>query len=129
MRIQVFLTQKSSRKYDSECSCRISEPDLDFYPSRIPDPGVKKATDPGSGTATLLYGRSLPQISNYLFVLLFPLATAAFKVLLSWSIIRRYLILLPLLFVLLFFLLFFFLLFLLSPSSSHSLIAQLISSN
>jgi hypothetical protein len=26
---------------------------LTFYPSRIPDPGVKKATDPGSGSATL----------------------------------------------------------------------------
>jgi hypothetical protein len=24
-----------------------------FYPSRIPDPGVKKALDPGSGSATL----------------------------------------------------------------------------
>ncbi len=28
-------------------------PDPDFYPSRIPDPGVKMAPDPGSGTATL----------------------------------------------------------------------------
>jgi hypothetical protein len=27
---------------------------LTFYPSRIPDPGVKKAPDPGSGSATLL---------------------------------------------------------------------------
>jgi hypothetical protein len=27
--------------------------DLDFYPSRIPDPGVKKTPDPGSGSATL----------------------------------------------------------------------------
>ncbi len=26
---------------------------LTFYPSRIPDPGVKKAPDPGSGSATL----------------------------------------------------------------------------
>ncbi len=25
-----------------------------FYPSRITDPGVKKAPDPGSGSATLL---------------------------------------------------------------------------
>jgi hypothetical protein len=24
------------------------DPDLDFYPSRMPDPGVKKAPDPGS---------------------------------------------------------------------------------
>ncbi len=28
----------------------IPDPDLDFYPSRIPDPGVKKAPDPGSAT-------------------------------------------------------------------------------
>jgi hypothetical protein len=27
---------------------------LTFYPSRIPDPGVKKALDPGSGSATLI---------------------------------------------------------------------------
>ncbi len=27
---------------------------LIFYPSRIPDPGVKKAPDPGSDSATLL---------------------------------------------------------------------------
>jgi hypothetical protein len=26
---------------------------LTFYPSQIPDPGVKKAPDPGSGSATL----------------------------------------------------------------------------
>jgi hypothetical protein len=29
----------------------FSDPDLDFIP--IPDPGVKKAPDPGSGSATL----------------------------------------------------------------------------
>ena len=50
-----FLTSKkwflSSRKYDLGCSSRIRM--LTFYPSRIPDPGVKKAPDPGSGTATL----------------------------------------------------------------------------
>jgi hypothetical protein len=34
------------------CSFRIRI--LIFYPSRIPDPGVKKAPDPGSGSATLL---------------------------------------------------------------------------
>jgi len=27
---------------------------LTFYPSRIPDPGVKKAPNPGSGSATLV---------------------------------------------------------------------------
>jgi hypothetical protein len=44
-----ILTQKlflSSRKYDPGCSSRIRI--LIFYPSRIPDPGVKKARDPGS---------------------------------------------------------------------------------
>jgi hypothetical protein len=49
--IEEFLTQKlflSSRKYDSVWSSRILI--LIFYPSRIPDPGVKKAPDPGSAT-------------------------------------------------------------------------------
>ncbi len=41
----------SSRKYDPDCSSRIRI--LTFYPHRIPDPGVKKAPDPGSGSATL----------------------------------------------------------------------------
>jgi hypothetical protein len=32
----------------------IPDPDLDFFPSRIPDSGVKKAPDlPGFGSATL----------------------------------------------------------------------------
>jgi hypothetical protein len=31
----------------------IPDPDLDFLP--IPDPGVKKARDPGSGSATLRF--------------------------------------------------------------------------
>jgi hypothetical protein len=32
----------------------IPDPNLDFfYPSRIPIPGLKKAPDPGSGSATL----------------------------------------------------------------------------
>ncbi len=35
----------SSRKYDPGCSSRIRI--LIFYPPRIPDPGVKKAPDPG----------------------------------------------------------------------------------
>jgi hypothetical protein len=60
-----ILTQKkpkkwflSSRKYDPGCSSRIPgcssripDPNADFLP--IPDPGVKKAPDPGSGSATL----------------------------------------------------------------------------
>jgi hypothetical protein len=32
----------------------IWDPNPDFLPIRIPDPGVKKAPDPGSGSATLL---------------------------------------------------------------------------
>ncbi len=45
----------SSRKYYPGCSSRIRFPDpnLTFYPSWIPDQGVKKAPDPGSGSATL----------------------------------------------------------------------------
>jgi hypothetical protein len=44
----------SSRKYDPGCSHR--NPDPDFYPPRVPDPGAKKAPDPGSGSATLTKG-------------------------------------------------------------------------
>jgi hypothetical protein len=32
-------------------------PDLDFYPSRISDPGVKKATDQGSRIHNTCWGR------------------------------------------------------------------------
>jgi hypothetical protein len=39
----------SSRKYDPGCSSRIRI----FHPYRIPDPGVKKAPDPGSATLLL----------------------------------------------------------------------------
>jgi hypothetical protein len=42
----------SSRKYDPGCSSRIRI--LTFYLSQIPDPGVKKAPDPGSGSATVV---------------------------------------------------------------------------
>ncbi len=37
-----------SKKYDPGCSSRIPDPAADFLPSRIPDPGVKKAPNPGS---------------------------------------------------------------------------------
>jgi hypothetical protein len=49
-----FKPQKwflSSGKYDPSCSSRIRI--LTFYPSRNPDSMVKKAPDPGSGSATL----------------------------------------------------------------------------
>ncbi len=65
-RIYVFLTQKlflSSRNYD---------PDLDFYPSRIPDPGVIKAPDPGSWSINWLiriYNGCQDEVQvNYLWV-------------------------------------------------------------
>jgi hypothetical protein len=42
------------------------DPDLDFF--HIPDPGVKKAPDPGSGSATLFFPRSTckskPRLDN-----------------------------------------------------------------
>jgi hypothetical protein len=40
----------SSRKYYPGCSTWIPDPDLDFCPYLIPDPGVKRAPDPGSAT-------------------------------------------------------------------------------
>ncbi len=50
-----ILTHKngglSTQKYDPGCPSRIRI--LFFYLSRIPDPRVKKAPDPGSGSATL----------------------------------------------------------------------------
>jgi hypothetical protein len=38
----------SSKKYDPGCSSQIPDPEADLLPSRIPDPGVKKAPNPGS---------------------------------------------------------------------------------
>jgi hypothetical protein len=49
MNLSILTQENGSRKYNTVCSSRI----LTFYPSRIPDPGVKKAPDPGSGSATL----------------------------------------------------------------------------
>jgi hypothetical protein len=37
-----------SKKYISGCSSRIPDRGADFLPSRIPDPGVKKASNPRS---------------------------------------------------------------------------------
>jgi hypothetical protein len=57
-RLKYFNPKKrflSSRKYDLNCLSRIRV--LTFYPSRIPDPGVQKAPDPGSGSATLVIGQ------------------------------------------------------------------------
>jgi hypothetical protein len=49
-RIYVFLPKKIG-----DLLSEISIPDPDFFPSRnrIPDPGIKKALDPGSRSATL----------------------------------------------------------------------------
>ncbi len=55
----------SSRKYDPGCSSRIRI--ITFYPSRIPDPGVKKAPDPGSGSATQVVPVLLPIHSLWSF--------------------------------------------------------------
>ncbi len=44
IRIKAKKMFLSSKKYDPVCSSRIRI--LTFYPSRIPDPGVKKAPDP-----------------------------------------------------------------------------------
>jgi hypothetical protein len=50
-----ILTQKSVPKISEIWSGMfIPDPDLTFYQSRIRNPGVKKAPDPGSGSATLL---------------------------------------------------------------------------
>jgi hypothetical protein len=38
---------------------------LTFYPSRIPDPGVKKAPDPGSGSTTLQKSSDAVVFSRY----------------------------------------------------------------
>ncbi len=47
-----YFNPQSSRKYDPGCSSRIPNPDADFllipHLGWIPDPGVKKAPDPGS---------------------------------------------------------------------------------
>jgi hypothetical protein len=45
--LSIFNPKKwflNSRKYDPGCSSRIPDPDADFYPSRIPDPGGQKGT-------------------------------------------------------------------------------------
>jgi hypothetical protein len=54
----------SSRKYDPGCSSRIRI--LVLYPSQIPDPGIKKALDPGSGSAAL-FSPPFPHLPIYYF--------------------------------------------------------------
>ncbi len=38
------------------------DPGTEFFPSRIQDPGVKKAPDPGSGSATLVFGSKMDDL-------------------------------------------------------------------
>jgi hypothetical protein len=63
--IELFTKKlaKSSSKYG------LSDPGSGKNPFRIPDPGVKKAPDPGSGSATLTNSLKLcsfSEISMYL---------------------------------------------------------------
>ncbi len=51
--IQKIVSKLS--KYDPGCSSRIRFPDLDPDILLNPDPGVKKAPEPGSGSTTLIY--------------------------------------------------------------------------
>ncbi len=57
----------SSRKYDPGCSSRTRIRMLTFYPSQIPDPGAKKAPDPGSGSATLVLFKEPSLVSTQLY--------------------------------------------------------------
>ncbi len=61
----------SSRKYDPGCSSRIRipDPDPDFLP--IPDFGVRKEPDPGSGSATLLTKAVMCMYLEYVKIILF----------------------------------------------------------
>jgi hypothetical protein len=57
---------QSFKNYDPNCLSRIPDPDADFLPSRIQDPGVKKAPNPGS--ATLVSNSTLPRCSINILV-------------------------------------------------------------
>ncbi len=48
-----ILTPKKAKKWFLSAIKYDPDPDADFLPSRIPDPWVKKAPNPGSGSATL----------------------------------------------------------------------------
>jgi hypothetical protein len=54
-----ILTPKKAKKWFLSSGLFIPDPDADFLPSWIPDPGVKKAPDPGSGSATLIFKRKI----------------------------------------------------------------------
>jgi hypothetical protein len=48
-----FNPKMVSKDSEIKSGLFIPDPDSDFYPSWISDPEVKKAPDPGSGSATL----------------------------------------------------------------------------
>ncbi len=65
----------SSKKYDPSCSSRIPDPDADFLPSRIPDPGVKKAPNPGSRIRIRIYKQcflAIPIRHNFFRIRILP---------------------------------------------------------
>ncbi len=76
---------QSSRKSGPGCSSRIRI--LTFYPSRIPDPGVKMAPYPGSGSATMDFF-SLWIHSRGPFFLLQSIFTKNIFSLLAWGVGR-----------------------------------------
>jgi hypothetical protein len=56
----------SSRKYDTGFHPGSRIRMLTFYPSRIPDPGVKKSPDPGFGSATLILTVHRETLTQYI---------------------------------------------------------------
>jgi hypothetical protein len=80
-RIKVLSTLKTVLKmiWDvlPDPGSRIPDPDPDFFPSHIPDPGVKKAPDPGSAT---LKGRNiLPNCYSCTFAVFFTYRNGLLK--------------------------------------------------
>ncbi len=76
-RFKYFLPKKlflSSRNYDPVCSSRIPDPDLDFYPSWIPDSGSRnqKGTrnpDPDSQHRFSFYVKQFRLTGSFLFTI------------------------------------------------------------
>jgi hypothetical protein len=78
----------SSRKYDPGCSSRIRIPHQDPDFLLIPDPGFKKAPDPGSGSATLTY--------TYTFTIYRAISSPSHSLSVSHCIFRLFVFLAPL---------------------------------
>ncbi len=74
---RIRIKENKNRIFNSKIISKLSElwsgmliPDPGsgswfFYPSRIPDPGVKKAPDPGSGSAHCMQPTLTQQITNF----------------------------------------------------------------